>query len=591
MQIPKIRIKYRLITRLLFANIFLAAIPIIIAGILLIQRAQKSIEDTIFTRNLEFARKEAQNISLQLSHAREILKFNADNIYNFNLNRVTREVLLNSILTEFNIFNEIYVLDTNGRIQLSTHYFDTDYVFMDRDFRDIVEQGKSYSSEIFISENKLPYMEIAEPIYFLGDIQGILFAKVNLRVIWDILDNLVIGNEGQAFIFDNNGTYIAHSNRIQVYMREKFTESKILNSVNDGNSGHEIYRNQDHENILACFAPVQMTKWGIVIQQPTKEAFAQVRAMRFQILLLVISSIIIASLIAFLYTRRILRPINHLIEGIQRFSTGDLDYKIVTSGEDEIATLIEHVNAMAIKLKDFQISLKRTERFETLSRMAAILSHEIKNPLNAMVINMQILKKELKKEYQNKERLYNYHKIILSEINRVDKLVNNFLLLTRPPKSEKEPVIIQSILDEIIEEQKLKTQKQNVNVTKNFFKKPVEIFTDSSRLKQAFLNIYINAIQAMKNGGDLFVLLTLQRTINKYEDKKAVKIQFKDSGIGIKQTEIDKIFDFYYTTKASGTGLGLAISQQIIEENNGSIKALNNELNGATFIVTLPIIS
>lgn len=579
------KIKDRLITRLLLANILLAAIPIIITGLLLIRTAQKSIETTIFIRNMEYARKAAQTISVQLSSAHKILKFNADNIYNFNLNRVNREVLLNSMLTEFDIFNEIYLLDTHGKILLSTHYVDDANKFTDRNFLDVTH----YFSEIFISDNKLPYMEISEPIYYLGEVNGMLFARINLKVMWDIVDNLIIGEDGEAFIIDSNGTYIAHSERINVYMRNKFKREEILSAATTSVPGHSIYRDEQHEQILAAYAAVELTRWKIIIQQPTREAFAQVRTMKYQTIFLVLSSIILASFIAYIYTCRILRPINNLIAGIQRFSTGDLDYQIVATGHDEIATLVEHFNAMAYKLKEFQKSLTRTERYETLSRVAAILSHEIKNPLNAMVINMQILKKELEREFPDKERMYKFHTIILSEINRVDKLVNNFLLLAKPPKSKKEPLIIQSILTEIVEEQRENTQTHSINVLQNFYDKAITVFADASGLKQAFLNIYINAIQAMTTGGTITLSLYPLHPFSQFADRGSVKIEFQDTGPGIDESQKDKIFDFYYTTKSDGTGLGLAISQQIIEDHGGTIEVESKDKNGATFIITLPI--
>lgn len=586
----KIKLKHRLITRLLLTSIFLAAIPIIVAGILLIRTAQKSIETTVFHRNQEYAKKAAQTISSEILSAQTILKFNAENIYNFNLNRVTREVMLNSMLTEFDIFNELYVLDVTGTIQLSTHYFADKNKFSNRNFSETVNSGEPYFSEIFISDNKLPYIEIAEPIYFLGEIRGILFARVDLKVMWDIVDNLVIGAQGEAFIVDKLGIYIAHSKRIQVYLKNRFEKRELLSSALTGHFGYTLYHNTSGDEILAAFASVDMTQWSVVIQQPTREAFAQVRIMKLQIFLLVISSIIIASLIAFLYTRRILRPISDLIAGIQRFSVGDLDYQIIATGKDEIATLIEHFNEMAIKLKQFQQTLKRTERFETLSKMAAILSHEIKNPLNAMVINMQILKKELTRELLNRDRIFHYHKIVLSEINRVDKLVNNFLLLTRPQKFKKKPIAIQSIIEEIIEEQRENTQYQHVHVVQNIHIKPIMVTADSSSLKQAFLNIYINAIEAMNYGGTLTITLTPQNYAN-FVENESVKIQFRDTGPGIDVSKLDKIFDFYYTTKPDGTGLGLAISQQIVEDHGGTIDVKNNSSGGATFSVTIPALS
>ena len=149
--------------------------------------------------------------------------------------------------------------------------------------------------------------------------------------MWDIMDNSVEGLNAQALIFDKNGIYIAHTERKKVYLKESFPDSIIINEITNQKSGHKIYNLRDGIEMIAAYAPLNLTQWGIVIQQPIDEAFAEARTMKIQVIILVISSIIIASLIAYVYARRIVRPVNQLISGIQLFSTGDLKYRIPLS--------------------------------------------------------------------------------------------------------------------------------------------------------------------------------------------------------------------------------------------------------------------
>jgi len=585
----KISFKNRLLTRLLISHILLASIPLIITGLVLIHTARQSIENIVRDRNLEFARRAASNITETLKQATNILKFNSENILNSQVSRLSREVLINNILRDFDIFKEISILNVSGEIEISTHYVEEKNNFVNRDFIQKSNNNESYCSEIFISEDKLPYMEFAEPISIYNEIMGILFAKVNLKAIWDVVDSSIVGQRGQALIFDRNGIYIAHSKRKKVYLKETFPDSSIINEISQGRSGHKVYTNRAGEKMIAAYVPLMMTKWGIVIQQPVNEAFAKVQTMRIQISIFVISSILVASVIAYVYTRKIVRPVEQLISGVKRFSTGDLNYRITPLGKDEISTLTKQFNTMAVRLTEFQNKLKRIERFETLSKMASILSHEIKNPLNAMVINMEIQKKELHKKTINKTKLEHYHHIVVSEITRVDKLVNNFLLLARPPKLQKTNTSIHSILNNILLEQREDSVQKNIIVMPQFCPYPIEILADENRLKQTFLNIYINALQAMPDGGNLTIKISLDKAERDYSDKKFARISFIDSGQGIAGRDMEHIFDFYYTTKKGGTGLGLALAQQIIEEHDGTIEVKSKKGVGTTFIILLPI--
>lgn len=586
----QIKLKYRLLTKLLISHILLASIPIIITGILLVGTAQRSIEDIVYNRNLEFAKRAAQKISETLYQAKKILKFNATNVLNTQENRLIREVTINNLVNEFEIFNEIYILNKSGEIQISSHYIDDSTRYVGEQFIDQINHGQSFDSEVYISDEMLPFMDFAEPIIQHNEITGILFAEVNLKAMWDVMDSIVVGHQGEGLMFDSKGTYIAHSERKKVYLNEKFPSNKIIDEISAGKFGHKIYNSPDQNKIIASYAPISMKNWAVVIQQPTREAFAQAHTMRLQIIILVITSIIVAWLIAYyFFSNRIVRPVNQLISGIEQLSSGELKYRIPTIGNDEISTLAVQFNIMAKKLLRIQMKLKRTERLETLNKMASILSHEIKNPLNAMVINMQILKNELSKNPLNIDKINDYYSVISSEIERVDKLVNDFLILAKPPKFAKERLKLQNILTEILVEYEGEAQKSNVKIMRQFYPQPIYIVGNKDRIKQAFINIYLNAIQAIKMDGIITISVYIDSSDDISSDSSYAKVLIKDNGEGINKKNINQIFDFYFTTKKEGTGLGLAITQQIIEDHEGTIDVISEKNVGTTFIISLPI--
>jgi len=353
--------------------------------------------------------------------------------------------------------------------------------------------------------------------------------------------------------------------------------------------GQKIYINRNGIKMVAAYVLLPKLGWGVVIQQPTGEAFAFVKKMKIQILWFVSISVLLSSLIAAIYTHWIVTPVNQLVSGIDRISTGDLKYRIPKLGNDEISMLAEQFNDMAAKLTNFQNKLKRSERAETLNKLASVLSHEIKNPLNAMVINMQIMEREFKKPSPNIAKLRHYLEIVAGEIQRVDDLVNNFLLVARPPKLERKRTNINQLLDDIIISQQAEALQSGVRVNRRYrTEDDVAIPVDATKMRQVFLNIFLNAVQAMPGGGALTIEMELLNADMSREQLQWLVIRFKDTGRGIKKGQLSRIFDFYYSTKEGGTGLGLSIAQQIVEEHGGRIEVESEEGKGSVFAVFLP---
>ncbi len=589
MNTGKIYIRYRLLTRLLISHILLASLPIIVTGFILVHTAQQSIEAIIKHRNLEFAKKASQTISGTLEQAERILKFNAENVINLMANRLEREVAVSNLTNEFQIFQEMYILNLKGGIEFSTRYVQDSTRFVRQAFFQQLMHGEPYVSNVYIAVDMLPFIDIATPIKRYGEITGFLFAEVNLKAMWDVMDSLVVGKRGEGFMIDDHGNYIAHSQRKRVYLNEKLSNQDIIEQILAGRMGHKIYRNEDGVPVIASYAPIPWKNWGVVIQQPIDEAFAQAHTMRLQIIILVITSIIAAGLMAYyFFSVRIVRPVNELISGIEKFSAGELRYRIPIIGHDELSALAVQFNIMAMKLARIQKKLKRTERFETLNKMASILSHEIKNPLNAMVINLQIMKKELQKVRPDMNRAMTYYDIVSSEISRVDKLVNDFLMLARSPKLEENRQVLQTILHDVMHGQKADADSRHITMESVMPDETVYIRGNPDRLKQAFLNIYLNAIQAIGENGTIRTNVEVVAN-DPHNDSPIVSVTIEDTGTGIDERSLMQIFDFYFTTKENGSGLGLAITQQIIEEHDGMIQVHSEIGKGTTFIITLPL--
>lgn len=583
-----IKIKYRFITKLLISHILLASIPLIITGTVLIQTVQNAVEKTVKQRNMELALNLARVTETRIENAERVLELNASNILNKLQTRLAQDLFINEMVSNFSIFNSISILDDSGFIQISTTAIEDSQRFCGQNFIIRLKQGNDYQSDVYLNKDQLPLINIAEPIRHYNEIIGILLAEVNLKQMWDLVDSSVVGNYGQAFVFDKNGRYIAHSDPKKVYLKEIFQEKSIREDIKKNLKNQRIYIDQHSIKMIAAYVAVNRMNWGVVIQQPLKEAFAVAAKMRKQIFMFVTISILLSSMIAYISTRRIVTPVNQLVSGIDKFSAGNLKYRIPALGNDEVSALAERFNEMAEKLTVFQEKLKRSERLETLSKMASVLSHEIRNPLNAMVVNMQVMEREFNRPNPRIDKLRHYLGIVASEIQRVDDLVNNFLMVARPLKLDRKSTKIDQLLDDVIISQQAEALHLGIRINRKYHIKNVDTLIDEKKVRQVFLNILINAIQAMPGGGN--VTIELDNFNEGVEDDQLnwVVVTFRDTGKGMSKEQLVQIFDYYYSTKANGSGLGLSVAQQIIEEHGGRIEVESKVGRGSKFSVFLP---
>lgn len=590
MQVPSIPLRHRLFTRLLISHIFLVTMPLLITGQILIHTAQKAIRETILDRNLQLARRSSSLISATVGRARDILRMNAQSPAFFSNDRLGQELVINKIVREFPIFKKISLLDTLGRVSRSTAFGASNNHFTGEHFLKTIKSNKSYTSPVYISSEKLPLMDIAEPVIVFDEVNAYLLAEVDLKEIWALVDSNLVGKKSEAFIFRGDGQFIAHTDRREVLESRRFEESSIITEAIAGRSGNKTYVNRSGVEMIAAYAPIVEQQWATVIQQPVREAFAPSRVMELQILLLMIGSVLVAALIAAIYTRQIVKPVNELIGGIAEVSKGGLKHQIRRLGRDEISTLALHFNAMTRRLRRFQDRLKRAERLETLNKMSSVLSHEIRNPLNSMVINLQLMRREFSKEDLDPQKLEHYHQILSSEIRRVDDLVSNFLLIARPPKLKKSVQRLGDLLDELIKMEAPEALQRGIRVERDYRTPEVAVHVDPNKIHQVFLNIFINAVQAMPSGGRLTLGLDVVTRRSIADNKRMFAVaSFRDTGKGIAKENLTKIFDFYFSTKEKGSGIGLALALQIVEEHGGTIRVESELGRGSNFLVFLPV--
>lgn len=217
-----------------------------------------------------------------------------------------------------------------------------------------------------------------------------------------------------------------------------------------------------------------------------------------------------------------------------------------------------------------------------LNTLSAGLVHEIKNPLNAISINLQLLNEDLQDRNSERDtKMSNRVQLLQREVCRLDSILSDFLRFAKKPVLHLEECDINEIIESVLDFIGPDAMQNSIRILKSFETKLPKCYLDSNVIKQALLNVILNAQQAMPNGGELIV-----RT---YQNGENVFIDITDTGVGIQKNKIDKIFQVYYSTKKTGTGLGLPTAKRIIEESKGTINIRSEDGKGSSFLIKLPV--
>ena len=210
------------------------------------------------------------------------------------------------------------------------------------------------------------------------------------------------------------------------------------------------------------------------------------------------------------------------------------------------------------QIKKLESEIKNREKWAAVGELSANIAHEIRNPLASLRGSIEILK-EGKLPEKHREKLMN---IALSEMDRLNNTISDFLAYSSPKPLEKKLTDLHPILDSTLELLINSENKGGISIKKDF-KGQLFCHADSEKIRQVFWNLGINAYEAMGNGGEL--------TVSTENTLPYVTISFSDTGSGISQSDIEKIYYPFFTTKEAGTGLGLSIAYRIIEEHNGRL--------------------
>lgn len=282
------------------------------------------------------------------------------------------------------------------------------------------------------------------------------------------------------------------------------------------------------------------------------------------------------------------KPLQQVVQNMAKVEAGDLSVRMTSRGGDEIGRLIRSFDSMVGRLdlakKELETfhfqQMERADRLASVGEMAAGIAHEIKNPLTGIAAAITVIRDDFTPE-DSRVSIINE---VLEQVSRLDKTVNDLLFFGKPTVAEPTSTDLNSALRKILVFAGQHSGGKQIEKHLELAEDLPPVYVDPKQIQQVFLNLFLNAVQAMHGIGTLTVASALIRV----EGTEMVQVRVTDTGQGIPLQILDKIFTPFFTTKAQGTGLGLAISHRLIEQQGGRLYVKSEDGKGTTFTVELP---
>lgn len=595
----------------------LAIIPLLAVRTRVLQVGQRSIKQESINVQLAIAHRSADAVYSFIKDVKNILYViqKPKEFVTMDINK--QRVILENLMKSYPYLMKISVLDISGKIRLKIPRFGkieiepgtdrSDHPF----FINTIKNGE-YISDSFRSPENYPLLLVAVPIeLYAGKPVGVLVADVNLIVLSKLIAQIKIGEKGFSFVVDKDGGPIAHPDQKIVLKAESLKKNPLVSMALEKNEEGGTEFVYEGESFLGTYVPVKGMGWRVIAQQPRSEAYLPVSKMRDQVNIVLISALFITVLIGTFFSYKLVKPIKILQKKTEKVASGDFDTDFDVKSRDEIGELGEKFAFMAGALKkmtgelkganeeldkwnkeledrveertrqlrEAQSKLVQSERLAAVGQMANVIGHEIRNPLAAMRSSTFLLREIF--PVDSDPDIKQCVDVLDREIVATERICEDMLGFSRRREPVRNPTDLTALIEESFSILKC---PESVNVIKNYAQNLPEIPIDRSEIRQVLANLIKNGFEIMVEkggGGEL-------RVETKVFDA-VVQFVVSDTGPGISQENMGKMFTPFFSTKAKGTGLGLAACQQIIERHKGKIWAESEgEGKGAAFFVQLP---
>jgi len=578
--------------RVLMVLALATIVPTVIIGALAIRRARADIKREVVRGNLALIRAMGASLDGTLQDARRSLELasavwadgrRAD-VGDDAAGRKATERLLRRLRREVPLFATLSIVSPEGK-----HLYG-DTLAAPENIGAHTFGG--YIGDVVFDKGRPQVRVVTQARSRTGELVGVFIANLDLRFISEALSQSRLGRGARLLVVDGDGIPVARSDNQVLAASGSLRGSNVavdraLATATEGNvESHDVvavYRN------LSSFQSLRGVRWAIVLEQPTRYAFALARETTRDTIIAGSAVLAVALLVGFLLATRLTRPLVQLAAHADAIAENEGDDTAAPAPLDapgEIGILAQRLVEMAKRIgerEQLQSALSRGDRLSTVGTMSASVAHEINNPLTTVLGYAKLLLEDKDDDHPDRSGL----ELIADEAERMKTIVGSLLDYSRSEQSGVPmPVDINTLVKRTIALVAPQLRKAHVTIGLDLAEPLPDALADARELQQVFVNLVQNAAQAMPDGGGL----TIESRVAL--DRLAVEVLFTDDGPGIVAADRDRIFDPFYTTKdpGSGTGLGLAVCKHLVNRVGGSIGVVNSpERRGARFRVVIPI--
>jgi two-component system, NtrC family, sensor kinase len=521
------------------------------------------------------------------------------------------------LLRQVPAITELAQLDATGKERLRVSRLAMDVVASGADlsndpkFTEAVAR-KVYYGPVYFRRESEPYMTLA--IAGTRRDAGVSVAEVNLKLIWDVVSQIKVGERGHAYVVDAQGRLIAHPD-ISLVLRNtdmsKLVQVRAARASASGGEGASASPVQEAENIegrkvLTAYAPVTPLGWLVFVELPAEEAYAPLYAALQRLAFVLLAALGFAVLAGMFLAGRMVGPIQTLRAGAARIGSGDLGQRITIKTGDELEALADQFNDMAGQLQESYAGLEqkveqRTREVEEKSRQLEIasqhksqflasMSHELRTPLNAIIGLTEMMVTNAARFGTEKaaEPLRRVHRAGTHLLGLINQVLDLSKIEAGKLELNPETVNLAPLIEEVMgtARQLAEQNKNRLIVESQPNLGPLTV--DPMRLRQILLNLLSNACKFTKQGE---VTLRVKKVVN---GRNWIEIAVADTGIGMTPEQQAKLFEEFTQADSStarqygGTGLGLAITRKLARMMGGDVTLTSEPGKGSVFTVRLP---
>lgn len=597
--------KFRLRTKFAILFISTALLPLLVGMTITAITLQNIERGNALNLNQQYAQNVSEQVKAFVEAQFGILEHISIDPQLFDKKNQT--TLLERALFKSNNFIDISILDGQGRTIRRENVIRlvTDKEMADRaaspEFQAVKSQ-KRYLGSVYLSEGK-PYFQIGVPAFdsggkFIGAVFGIVDARVMQEVVKNISETSKVS---RVYIIDERNIVIAHPDISDVLLQKDFSSIDIIHSIRNlaPKDINEVrtYRNELKQEVFAIGIPVDLTfqyqqkdvfktDWMVISEQPVSVVLKSVRQVSIFTAELTLLILLVAIAATFIFTNKIVGPVEKLHKASQEIAQGNLDYRVSVATGDEIEDLAIQFNSMVALIKNQIEELKKTDKLK--DEFISLVSHNLRTPLTVIKGYLFVFRNE-KIITDNKGLDYLFK--LDENVKSLDRLVSEMLYISSVGiggmKIDAEPFNIAQSIKDVIAAIDILIKQRDIKVTLDYSPDLPLVTANKNRINDVIVNLLDNAIKFSPRGGSI--------EFNTRVEGDNLVTSITDHGIGIDETVLPTLFEKfhrgtdYLMYNYPGTGLGIYYCKIVIESHHGKIWVESKKGVGSTFFFSLPI--